>query len=1623
MQNQSPENIKPPEADSPTGRRRKVFFRWMRRLLRLLAVLILVPVIAFQIPWVQSRAAQELTEFLSKEWQTKVSIEKVYLGIFNRVTLDEFYLEDKSGDTLVYAGELDIRHTGLYMLAFHRFNIESLTLRHADVHLSRKKGEEHQNFYFILDYFSKSDKKETKASTPFKLNLRHLYLDDVHFLKPDEVKGEIIDAYVKNAEAHFDLFDLSGRRLELSDVHIGAPSFRISLLEPQPLPAAEKAPVQLTAGKNVPEDTSKTIITIGEFDLEGGMFSLQNLRKQPTKIENGGFNPHHIDVFDIEAHINQFSAVDLEFLGEVEKIAFRDSTGFVVQNLSARQAALSCDGMQLYDLDLTTPYTHLGDTLIFRYDTYYDWEEFEDNIKMEGRFHDSYVALKDIIFFAPMLKNNTFFKENEAQIVQIDGLMKGEVNGLDGKGLKINMADGRLTMEGDFSTRNLAVPDEQFLYLKLNRLHTDVSTLRKLIPGFRPPDNFMRLGTIDFSGKFNGFFEDFVADGQMRTDIGSANMFMNLKLRGGREKAEYLGDLYLKNFDLGKWSGNPEFGKITFDSHVKEGIGLTLNSANAKLDGKIDSLRFRGYVYKNLTISGELKKNLFSGDAKIEDKNINLTFGGTLDFTDTIPDFDFKADIKQLDIKALNLTTKDLQFAGQVDMRLKGKRLSNIVGNAQVVDFHVVKNGKDTLQIDSAIVGSTMLPSGNKHFTLHSNLGNVDIQGQFDIEKIPQYVTNFLSSYYPKFSERLRIPNDTLFTDTSRFDFTIELFELQNLITFFEEKLSGFDKSSIKGAFDGYTGEMSVEVEVPEWQYQNIVFNDVYFRSRLKQGEGSLQVGVIETIFGENQKLSPVSLIGTIYSDTLEFLVISSNFYNILDNININGVLSLEESDAWRISFRPSDLVLLNQTWEINTANYLRIGEGKVETKNFILSHNDQQIVLKSVRNEGLELQLQNFPLDSLDYIRKIPNHTISGVGDVNFKIKDLFKFQGLSALIRIDDLTINGDNYGTLRLDASAPSLKETVNAFLAIENDSMELTLDGYFNPPAFVEQRGRQYIKKEPLYFDFDLAFSGYPLRIVQYFVSEVANVKGTGSADKVRFYGLPSKPEMEGEVFVKGASFTILPLKTTYRVPEGVVKVTDHLFDGTGNWVYDRFNNKAYLEGGITHDRLRNPGVDLRISTEPGKGFLGLETTEKDNPVFYGTAIGTGYVRFTGSFKQTNLYVNGRTMPGTHMYLPMTGSSAGPSQSRFITFTKEAINNGKEEEEEGKELHGLNMEYDLEITPDALMEVIFDKAWGDVLQGTGSGDLKVIMTRDGRFDMYGDYTVASGNYLFTLMSILNKPFIVEPGGTISWSGDPYNAIIKVSAVYGGLTTSVYNFIQEYISAASADAQDLARSGTPVNLKMLLSGRLLSPNIDFDIDFPSLDSELRNYAENKLRIIRQDPNELNRQVFGLLVLGQFLPSGFTLQAGEVGINTLSEMLSNQLSIYLTEFVSELFTGTNLIQGIDFDFTYNRYSGGDISDPTSYYTSSELEGRLKVIVSDRWSFRVGLSGGNSGYTANSGQLGGEFLIEYVITKDRRLKIKAYSSTEPDLAGGRRSNTGVGLSFRKEFDSLSELVASRKKK
>ena len=1621
-------NAVPTEEKQP-GKKRRGKFRWLKWLACILLVLFFLPIFIFQIPSVQNYTAQELTKYLSKEVGTEVSIARVKLNVFYEIRLEKFYIEDLHGDTLLYAGLIDVDHTGFHRLLNKELFIESLTIDDATITMSREAGEEFKNYQFLMDYFTPKGERQQidKQESPFVFTLDHLLLTNFRFYTPDAAKGEDIDVHVARLEANINEFDLIGKNIEMESLNIFGPDVVLDQYERRPAPETPPIP-QLVSGTETTTLPDSLWVFIKDFNLTGGTFKSSNRRKEPVKLTGFGIlNFNHLDVYNINFNFKEFQLNDeMEFDGVVASSSLREQNGFILENLAAKEAHLNCTGLALLDMELRTPHTVLGDTLVFKYEDYYDWETFPQDVDMDLRFSEqAFVSLQDIMTFAPKLENNIFFKENKNEKVNITGHFTGPMDRLDGDNLKLNLADGVL-IEGDFSTFGLTEKDEQFIHLEMDRMRSDVQTLRKLIPGFTPPENFDRLGNLDFSGNFDGFFVDFVAHGNLKTDIGSAIMDVNMKLQGGREAAQYSGDLYLNDFDLGIWTDNKDFGKITFNAAVKEGIGLSLNTAEAKVNGTIDSLFFKNYLYSNVQLDGELKKNLFNGDLAIDDKNVSLNFGGEVNFTGEVPAFDFKTEIRRLSLKTLNLSKQDLQFSGKANLALQGKRLSDIVGEAEVTDFQVVKNREDTLSMDKAVVTSSISEEGQKDFKFVSNLGNLDITGNFDIEKIPNVFVNFLHKNYPRFAQKSGLKQKGPLQDSMVFKYNLELFELQNLVNFFDEKINGFDKTLVKGNYDGVDGRLSLEMEIPRWSYGDIAFDDVFFRTNLNENEGDLQLGVIETAIGNDRKLSPISLIGNVYDDTLEFLIVSSNFYKILDNININGLISLEEDDAWRVSFKPSDLTVMNQLWNIDTSNFIRIGEGKVETKNFRLFHDEQSIVLKNFQGEGLELQLRNIPLQGIDLIRNIKKLHIEGTGNLDIKAENIFKQKGLSTFLQVRDLTVNGDDYGELVLTGNTNSVKESVNIGLSILGDTTYIGAKGYVNLPTFEYKTKMPNQKSLKNYFDFEVDMEQVPIKIVSYFVSELLNPTGYLNADKIHLYGSFDRPEMEGKLTAHDVSFKVKPIQTTYRITEGDVLLTSNAIDATGGFVLDKYNNKAFLNGGIVHDHFKDFGLDLTISTETDKPFLALETTEEDNAVFYGTAFGSGWARFTGSFRQTDLSVKGKTMPGTYMYLPLTTSTITQENNRFIRFTEEKRK--REDLEEGTsetpEIRGIEMFYDMEITPEAKMEVIFDRAWGDVMSGSGRGNVTVDLKRSGDFKIFGGVEITEGDYLFTLMNLgINKSFKIRPGGKVNYSGDPYNADIDIDALYTGVSAPVYSLIQEYVTVASESTQDLARNPTSIELAMNLSGKLLTPDIKFDLSFPDLDSELKSFADNKLRAMHGDENELNRQVFGLLVLGQFLPSGSTIQAQDVGWNTISEMVSNQLSILVTQLISNLVTGSNFIKGIDVDFSINRFTTQDLNT-TDLRTSNELGVKGKFIFNDRMSFNAGTEyglGNNNISDINSGQWAGEFEFE-INFKNRRFTFEAYSAFDPDITGGRRNKYGGRLIIRKEFDNVSELFAWTKK-
>lgn len=1604
-----------PNASAPKSKHRL----WWN-LIRILGILILLPILIVQLPFVQDYISKQVVESMRDALGTDVELASVRIKWLDELSLNQLYVQDNYGDTLLLSGQV-VADFNLNPFAIYSrgLEIEALSINGAQFNIRKHLGDSINNMQWALARLFPPKEQKT-ARRPLPLNLQELSLQDVSFTQNDSIRGSYLSIYLTTGHGWIDELDLANNRVVINSLNIQAPIINISNWHG----TDQLSPIEILDSLASTTTKDGLALSIDEFRLESGQFRLHNYRKAPVKTTpDHQMDLKHLDVYDIQIEIDSFQHQRDTFQGIVNWIAAKERSGFALERLSSRKAFVCPTQTRLEGLSIVTPTSSLGDTIIFRYRAYEDWDYFDDRVAIDAKFNRAEVTLSDIMAFAPKLNTNRFFANNRNTNLRLDGRVRGRLNGsFRSKGISIGLPDGSF-LQGKFSTGKLTTRGEEFAILELDRLQTRMRTLRDLFPNFNPPANFDKLGAIQFRGEFTGFFVDFVANGVLETDLGAARMDMQMVLTDGPDNATYSGNLALENFDLGSWTDNDQFGSINFSSEVKNGSGLTGDLATADLSAAITDFTFKGYTYQDANLTGRLNKNFFNGTLELQDDNIDFDFQGEVDLTDSIPAFDFKSQIRRLALQPLNLAKENIVLSGDADINIIDTKFSTIQGEVILDDIRISRYNTEEYIVDSVHAFSFFDQTGTKVFRLDSDLAKGEIKGAFNINDLGLTLKEFAVRNYPGFAQRLGITLPNRPPTVNAFSYDFHIADSKGLNRLIDSRLGPLSNIDLSGRYNGEADSLQLHLQVPSFSFGKVRLADVYIDLDALEQEGDLDIFVDSTLINDKRWLNSFTFISILSSDTLNFAMnVGTDSPALLDNVNLNGLFYLPDSLNFALQLKQSNLQLLKNPWTINENNRIVFGQQRIRAENVSLSHKDRRLVVNNLGERGLSFSLENFDFNFIDGLWDYDPLDFQGRFDLQLLINDVFNLETISTVASCDSFYINDDNFGRFDMTASVPDLKGQIAADIRFGNDSLKFQVDGKYNLADIGEKasNAKDYPREQRIdYLSLGIISENFPLNIAQYWLTTgLKNTYGTFDAN-LMVDGPTDKLDVDGYINAYDGGFTIEPLQTNYTFKRGVIDAGSYLFDLTGTEIYDKYGNVAYVNGGISHNHLRTLGLKATMST---RRFLGLDLEKGDNDLFYGQAVGSGQVTFSGDFQQPNIYVDATVEDSTHIYIPIT-DQAEKQELNFVKFVNKHIGSQTTDNSSIERLKGLNLEMDLRITEAADLEIIFDEKAGDILRGKGRGDLRILLPRGEDFQMYGDITVSQGNYLFTLYDVINKDFNIKPGGRLQWSGDPYNAQLNIQATYRDLKASLGSFLQEYLLNAEDDIKAQANQAVAVNLNLLLQGELFSPDIYFSLDFPSLQAgELKNLVDNKLGVLQRDQNEMNKQVFGLIVVGQFLPSDLSFDSDQVIFNTVSEYFSNQLSLLFDKLFGELIGEDRL----DFDIAYRRYSTiGTVGEQDGPSTGDAVEFYVR---SDFWNDRLNVQiGGNvefgEGATAiyNGTFFGQDVAIEYDINKSGDLKIRLYGTRGPDIGGDERIEIGTGLSWRREYNSFKEFWQSFK--
>jgi len=628
--------------------------------------------------------------------------------------------------------------------------------------------------------------------------------------------------------------------------------------------------------------------------------------------------------------------------------------------------------------------------------------------------------------------------------------------------------------------------------------------------------------------------------------------------------------------------------------------------------------------------------------------------------------------------------------------------------------------------------------------------------------------------------------------------------------------------------------------------------------------------------------------------------------------------------------------------------------------------------------NESLWLTWQNGNAHIFNYFYRDPNLVLSGPLALQLEIPSLQEGFDLRAFMQSPKFMVNGWNYGSLNLNTRWDGYRS-------------DLFLNGYLKQgKADARINGHYDAIKDDL--DLTLSTNEFVIAPFQSYIQDVLSPINGRLSGGVQLFGPLANWQLKGEFSLDNASFgvpiiggaLVASSPLDFSLNEQSIRID------TSYWQDEKYGTEALLWGTIAHDRFQTLAFDLKMSTD---SLYAMQLERQYDSYFFGKGIAGGTMELDGPIEQLHLGLNLETKEGTAVRIPLDNPMAVETPS-FIQFVQN--NTSTSELDRSKKHEYFTTDIDVQVTPEAQVELILDEVLGDIIKARGNGAMQMKILEDESFELYGLYTVESGDYLFTLQGIINKQFELLPGGTILWSGDLYEAELNLKAKYS-LSTSLNGLITN---------PNYNNSNVDVDLIVELTGPLLSPEIGFTIELPNSPPSYQQELER--RILTADA--MNYQAFSLLMLGDFYRQNLAVQEG---IN-LGESLSRSTSeMLVSQFGGWITAGLGSYVDVELDYTsgnnpYNSLisSGDEIRLGVS---KNFLDGRLRI----NSSVDVPLAQDGS-----STLLLGDTQIEYALTKDGRTVLKAFNRSnrnDPLLQSSGPYTQGVGIQFRKDFENLKK--------
>lgn len=1261
---------------------------------------------------------------------------------------------------------------------------------------------------------------------------------------------------------------------------------------------------------------------------------------------SGIFSPQHIRVSELSSHIllNHVTDNSIDLL--LKKLSFKDESGFKLQSLHFK---LQADRQKatLKEFRLLMPRSELVlDDLKATYR--FEGKRFiPESLHFEGGIQQSKITFADVASLVPALRH---FDD----AVFVSSRFSGTAKSISVPSLNLRTGSGSINLQarGSYSHAS-SHPAWSADIANLNLSPAGVEFLAENLGSkVKIPKEIQRLGTIHLTGKAKGYEKVLSAKGNIETDAG------NISLQAVKNDDRIKASVDTRSVNLGRILDNRKLGTVVakIDAHG------TMKHIFAK--GNIARFDYGNYDFHNIEIDGDYDMKALRGTASIADPNVNLSVKGDYHLGSRLYALD--AAINHLRPTVLGMKMHDPSYS-----------LDNISISAN-------NKGKEG------------------HLDVEAPFVSLYARGQYDLTTIYGSIMRLVADKLPT------IPGISKHAAKGYNDFTLQanITSAEVLQRMFGLPLSLSLPVHINGNISDAEKNVNLYINAPNFSWDGSAFHDANIELNTIGDSLRMEARISQ---GLPYEKAPVYRLRAAAADnnlsTLLYYANQSSKLPITGKIDARTQFFTSDNGATgvHVTVNPSEIMLGEKKWLLNPADIIyRKNELTVDMLNF--SHGDQHIIINGKATpQATDSIVADLKDVDVAYILNLVNfHSVDFAGKASGKavVKSIFQTPEAYANLDVKDFVFENGPLGTLHAKAAYDNQEGQINIDATAEDGPEHLTvINGYVSPK-------RNYI-------DLGIEAHNTSLKFMENFCGSFLNNVEAWCKGKLNVVGDLKNINLVGDVVAHGrmhmkqlgTDYTFNHLRA-HAIPDDIQFEGDSIYDSHYNGKHSHF---ALIRGGIHHKHLTRLSYDLDIDAN---NFLGFDTHEFGDDTFYGTVFATGTVGIHGKSGETIIDIDATPEPHS-IFVYNVASPDAISAGSFIHWNDATpyiyrpyspdSDKNKKKDSSSNFSSDMRINFLVNTNPNLTLKLMMDDQTGDYITLNGNGVIRANYYNKGGLDMFGNYVVDHGQYKLTIQNIIKKDFDFQPGGTIAFGGDPYNAPLNLQAKYtvNGVPLSDLNIGRSFSS-----------NNIRVDCLMDITGTPGAPKVDFSMDLPTVNSD----AKQMIYSVINSQEEMNQQVLYLLGIGRFYTQTKNNQTSEDASqqsqtslamqSLLSGTISQQINNVLSSFVN----------------SSNWNFGANISTGNEGFNNAEYEG----ILSGRLLNNRLLFNGQFGYRDNANATQsfiGDFDLRYLIFPNGNLSIHVYNQTNDRYFTRNSLNTqGVGLIMKKDFFNLRDLLGIKKK-